>query len=321
MRSRFGSSTTTLLLSVSAFVALWAGCGTSNPSPDTPTSEATASATAPAPVDAPKLATDDGRGGRIFDAWYSGKSFKPAKKGADGSGGPFSNGTLKGADGAPFADDKGHQTRLKNLFGWDLRGKDGVYGPKYQAKSYVLDRNLLTVEATREDLVRWFTKGDAGIPAYGDVLDAQEIGALVDFVMSMREGKTAQPEQVFTLAEKSPGNYVLNAGADPARGAKLIAERCSGCHGTNGTKVLFDGGGYSLGAHARQKAYEDWMKILNGQPGTGMQRQVQGATGAEQAKEILDILSALCDRTAFPKGNGTEADVPDGDPRCGSYLR
>jgi hypothetical protein len=274
-----------------------------------------------APVAAP---ADGGAGGRLFDKWYEGKSFKPddAKTPAvDGSGGPFDNGRLKSAEGKEASDTAGHQTRLKNLFGWDLRGADGIYGPKYQKKKYVLSINLLTTKASRDELVRWFTSGHEGIPAYGDVLAATEISEMVDFIVSMRDGKLARPEQVFELSTTAPGNYTLRPGGDPARGASLFKARCATCHGDDGTTLLFDGGELSLGMHSRQKAYEDWMKILNGQPGTAMGRQVDGTDGPAMAEQILDVLSALCDRRAFPKGKARGADVADGDARCGSYLR
>jgi mono/diheme cytochrome c family protein len=302
-----------------AVTAAWFGCA---PSPGAGPSRTPTAETKPEP--APSAAPDGGAGGRVFDKWYEGKTFKPddAKTPQpDGSGGPLGDGRLKAADGSPAVDAHGHQTRLKNLFGWDLRGAAGIYGPKYQKKKYVLDVDLLQVEASRDDFVRWFTSGQGGIPAFGDVLEKTEIDALVDFVVSMREGKIARPEQIFALSETAPGNYTLLAGADPARGAKLISERCATCHGTDGTTFLFDDGEYSLGSHARQKAYEDWMKILNGQPGTAMGRQVKGKDGKEMASEILDILAALCDRKAFPKGKATGAEVADGDARCGAYLR
>lgn len=316
--------------------SLLAACGGATPPPQAEPSDTTppATATTPAAVPtaepsaapagpAPATAKDDGLGGRIYDAWYTDKGFTPdnAKTpAADGKGGPFGNGTLPGPDGKPLVDAHGHQTRLKNLFGWDLRGAQGVYGPKYQAKKYVLDRNLLEAKS-RDELARWLGQGDAGIPAYGKVLEQGELNALVDFVWAMREGKLPRPEQVFELREKSAGNYALLPGGDAERGKQMISERCAQCHGKDGTELLFDDGELSLGAHSRQKAYEDWMKILNGQPGTAMTRQVLAEDGPAMAKEILDILAALCDRKAFPRGKGKAADVPDNDPRCGKYLR
>ena len=140
-------------------------------------------------------------------------------------------------------------------------------------------------------------------------------------MVGVRDGALPHPDGVFELKKGTPGNYALRAGGDATRGKAMIAERCSGCHGNDGTTVLFDDGEYSLGSHARQKAYEDWLKILNGQPGTGMKRQLKGANGKEMTQELLDLFAALCDRTALPAGKATKGDVPDGDPRCGAYLK
>ena len=46
----------------------------------------------------------------------------------------------------------GHDYRLKNLFGRDLRGGQGIYGASYQKKPYVLAQNLL--EGTRTEQPR-----------------------------------------------------------------------------------------------------------------------------------------------------------------------
>ncbi len=80
-------------------------------------------------------------------------------------------------------------------------------------------------------------------------------------------------------------------------------------------------GEFSLGSRARQKAYEDWFKILSGQPGTPMGRQVRGATAEAMSQELLDVLTALCDRQTYPLGKVKGKGVPDGDPRCGAALR
>jgi mono/diheme cytochrome c family protein len=267
---------------------------------------------------------DDGLGGRLFDRFYEGKEFSPDDKKtpgvADGKGGPLSNGTLVLADGTPLLNDAGHDYRLKNFFGWDLRGSDGTYGPRYQNKSYVLPVNLLDPTRTPEALSALLAKGEGKLPGYASVLSAEEIDEIVQLAVGMRDGRLPGPDQVWTLSEGTPGNYRLRPGADAERGKKLFAERCSKCHGSDGTKLLFDDGEFSLGSHSRQKAYEDWFKILNGQPGTEMKRFVTG-TGAEMGQQILDILAALCDTKAFPLGNAKGSDAPAGDPRCGDYLK
>jgi mono/diheme cytochrome c family protein len=289
-----------------------------------PTAPAAPSAEAAPSAAAKAEPLDDGLGGRLIDRFYDKETFAPDDKKtrglADGKGGPFGNGTLALVDGKVLLNDGGHDYRLKNFFGWDLRGADGIYGPKYQNKKDVQPFSLLASTKSPAEITALLSKGEGTLPGYGSVLSAADIDAIVGFVSAVREGRLPGPERIWALSEGTPGNYKLNAGADPERGKKLIADRCSGCHGDDGTDMLFDGGEYSLGTHARQKAYEDWFKILNGQPGTKMKRFVEGDAQTMGA-EILDILAALCDTKAFPKGKATGTDVAPGDPRCGSYLK
>lgn len=264
------------------------------------------------------------RGASLYDKWYAGRdaAFEPDDDAtpqiADGRGGPNGDGTLNGADGKPMPN-TGHDYRLKNFFGWDLRGSAGIYGADYQAKAHVLDVDLLTVAWTRQQMAQHFADGAEGMPAYGSVLDAAEIGLVVDFVFAIREGALPHPDQVFERSAGTPGNYRLRAGGDPGRGLAVIASQCADCHGEDGRRFAIDGS-YSLGAHVRQKAYEDWFKFIGGQPGSSMGRQLPaGKDGAAHAAFTLDVLAALCDRDAFPAAEGAQ-DVPDGDPRCGAYL-
>ncbi|WP_437483761.1 hypothetical protein WME75_43420 [Sorangium sp. So ce1014] len=313
-----------------ALLACVAACG-----PAAPANEPAQPSAAPTPAPAPALpapatpAVDTALGGRLFDKFYGKKppfsAFVPDSsktKGAlDGQGGPSANGTLKLGSGEAMNNDAGHDYRLKNFFGWDLKGREGIYGPSAMAKGYAVSRNLLGGRETQEELVVLFTKGDREIPAYGDVLTPPQIEAMAAFVIGVRDGALPHPDQIFTIKPPAQGHYALLPGGDAARGKAHIKDRCSSCHGDDGTKELFDDGAYSLGSHARQKAYEDWHKILNGQPGSPMGRQVRGSTGKEMAQELLDILAALCDRGAFPPGKATAKDVEDGDGRCGAYLK
>jgi mono/diheme cytochrome c family protein len=109
--------------------------------------------------------------------------------------------------------------------------------------------------------------------------------------------------------------------ADVARGRQRFADSCANCHGDDGRELPIDET-ESVGTMARANAYEIWFKIQNGQPGSDMKRQVAEPSGAENSRAILDILAALCDRTAFPPLSGQESkDVPAGDLRCGPHLR
>ena len=265
-------------------------------------------------------------GGRLFDNWYEelGVAFvpdDPATPALDGKGGPFDNGTLPNSEGAPMAN-AGHGYRLKNLFGWDLRGGDGIYGERFLAKSHVLVPDLLTNTETREAWVARLTKGEDAIPAFGKVLNAEQIDAVVTFLLSVRDGSLPQPSDIFVLTNKDQGNYSLVAGADLKRGHEVFAQTCAHCHGADGTKAPLEEGKYTVGSIARQKAYETWLKVINGQPGTSMHAQVEHTLSREQkAAVVRDLLAALCDSKRYPKGTTSEPEVGESDARCGSYLR
>jgi cytochrome c553 len=267
-----------------------------------------------------------GFGGRLFDQWARELKLDfvpddPKTLEADGKGGPFGNGTLAGRDGKPMLN-TGHDYRLKNLFGWDLRGGEGIYGTRYKNKSHVLLPDLLKDTDTREAWVARLEQGEDAIPAYGSVLTRPQLEAVVDFLLSVRDGTLPRPQDVFALSEGTPGNYKLVEGGDAERGHAYFAKTCANCHGADGTGFLLDDGGHSLGTIMRTAAYETWLKILNGQPGTGMHAQVpQGATREELAQIVRDLNAASCDRTRYPKGEASTTDVPDGDVRCGAYLR
>jgi cytochrome c553 len=284
-----------------------------------------ASAVVPAPPAA--SAADDARGGRLYDNWRAekglGESFTPdASKTPepDGKGGPNGNGTLNDGAGRALLN-TGHDYRLKNLFGWDLRGAEGVYGAAYQKKAYVLSRNLLTDTRSPDEVQRWLAHGDEHTPAYAQVLDATDIADLTAFLIKTRSNVLARPEQVYRLEADAPKNYALIAGADVARGRARYSDTCSLCHGDDGRSLPIDDT-ESVGTISRGNAYEIWFKIQNGHPASTMERQVSEANGADNARAILDILAALCDRSTFPPLVGQEAkDVPAGDLRCGEYLK
>lgn len=302
------------------------GCGGARKSEPPSPAPSASGALPPEPAEPDSVAgqptQDDALGGRLYDRFYDGESFRPDRADTpdlDGVGGPFGNGTLPGAAGVALPN-SGHDYRLKNLFGWDLRGPRGIYGAEYQNKKDVAGVDLLDESLSAEQIERLLRDGSDRVPAYGEIL-GKDFPALIAFVVAMREGRLPRAEMIWTLSQGTPGNYRLVTGADPERGKVLFEERCAGCHGRDGTKFLLDEGAYSLGSHARQKAYEDWLKILNGQPQSSMKRFVEGGDAAELGRAVLDLLAALCDRSRFPAGAATQPDVADGDPRCGDYLR
>ncbi|MDH3511768.1 MAG: hypothetical protein OER85_13020 [Gammaproteobacteria bacterium] len=268
-------------------------------------------------------------GGRLFDMWYDDVAAdfvpdNPETPEVDGRGGPNGNGTLNGADGKRIAN-TGHDYRFKNLYGWDMRGDAGIYGHDYQAKPWVLPTGPLSPKHARASRSQWIarvTKGEGRLPAYGSVMSPAEIEALVDFILAVREGRLPRPAGLYQLASDAPNGFVLAPGGDAERGRQFYDAECAECHGADATKIIFDNGEQSLGQHARYYGYAVAMITLSGEPGSEMGAEASlNLSAAEQTATLLDLLAALCDRERYPRGAGTDPDVPDGDPRCGTYLR
>jgi mono/diheme cytochrome c family protein len=268
-------------------------------------------------------------GGRLFDMWYDDidTGFVPddaETPAIDGSGGPNGNGTLNGADGRPLANN-GHDYRLKNLLGWDMRGVAGIYGDAYQAKEFIVATGPLSPEhayATREFWIERLTNGGGGLPAYRDVLDADQIAALVDYMLEIRDGQLPHPDTLYSLSTASPNGFVLASGGEVARGRAFYDAQCADCHGADGTKIMFDNGEQTLGQHARYYGYAVAMITVAGEPGSDMGPQLPpGLSAAEQSGLLLDLMAALCDRERYPATGATDPEVPDNDVRCGAYLR
>jgi cytochrome c5 len=267
-----------------------------------------------------------GLGGRLFDNWITETKStftpdNPETPALDGTGGPFGNGTLADAQGNPLPN-AGHNYRFKGLFGWDLRGAEGIHGAAFRDKPAVLLPNVLTNTDGRDVWIARITKGEDAIPGYGSVLTGPQIEALVDFMLGVRDSKLPRPDELFTLTTRAAGGYSIVAGVDAARGHALFAATCAECHGTDGAELLFDEGEHSLGTLARTEGYEVWLKVLNGQPGSPMGPQLDpNLTRDQQVSALRDLQAALCDRTRYPRGKATHEDVPNGDPRCGAALK
>lgn len=265
-------------------------------------------------------------GGRLFDdPWRELRlafaADDPKTEPLDGNGGPIGNGTLPDENGKPMPN-AGHDYRLINLLGLDLHGASGISGKAYKNASCVLLPDLLKNTDSREVWLGRLTRGEDAIPAYASVLSPTQTAALADFLIAMRDGALPQPDDLFTLDEKAPGFYRLKEGGDAARGQALIENKCKGCHGADGTNIEIEAGQHSLGTFLRARASEAWLKILVGNAGTSMGPQLdKNAPRAVLSQELRDIFAAGCDRARFPRGKASEADVPNGDARCGAYLQ
>lgn len=265
-------------------------------------------------------------GGRLFDKWYqeTGSDFLPDDPDtpeADGQGGPNGDGTLNDRNGNPVLNN-GHNYRFKNLFGWDLLAGSGIYGAAYQGKEYVLAAGPGNDAEPAPVWMKRIEEGWNDLPAFGSVLTRAQIAALVDFMLAMRDGSVPGPTDLWELSADSPKGFVMKTGGIAERGHIFYRENCAGCHGVDAAEILFDDGTQTLGQHARYYGYAVAIITMNGEPGSQMGPQLPtGQDKAQQVQALLDLIAALCDRERYGTGDATDPDVPDGDIRCGDYLR
>jgi len=268
-------------------------------------------------------------GGRLFDMWYDDidTAFTPddpETETVDGTGGPNGNGTLNDANGQVI-ENNGHDYRFKNLFGWDMRGAAGIYGTNYQNKPYILPAGPISsqyADNSREQWIIRVSNGFGKLPAYGDVMSATQIAALVDYMLAVRDRRVPHPDDLYALASDAPKGFILAPGGDADRGHEFYQSQCAECHGEDATEILFDNGEQTLGMHARYYGYAIAMITLAGEPGSEMGPQLEpGLSVTAQTQTLLDLLAALCDRARYPRGGASDPEVLNGDPRCREYLR
>lgn len=215
--------------------------------------------------------------------------------------------------------------RCKQCHGWDRLGREGGYSnraPK-TSRPNVADFDLAafsatatdqemfdaikTGSATRRDISEDLSGYDPTVdptigdqmPNYAQILTDDQIWELVTYLKvkaldtSMLYDITLD-DGVYPDRGRSFTNIGLDGNAE--NGDTIFAESCAGCHGADGTTIMVDGGGYTLGAHLRAKPYEDQHKVKFGHLGSSM-----GAIMASAPiSEIKDLLKALSDVDKYP---------------------
>jgi mono/diheme cytochrome c family protein len=214
--------------------------------------------------------------------------------------------------------------RCKQCHGWDRLGREGGYSnraPK-TSRPNVADLDLAAVAASstalelfdaiksgplRRDIAMDLSSYDPAVdpsvgdmmPDYSQILTDEQIWDLVNY---LKEEALDTP-QLYDIT--------LDAGVYPTRGRTFtdlgkagnaasgdttFANRCATCHGADGTRILVDGGSYTVGGHVRSKPYEDQHKVKFGHLGS-----IMGAILAESTiEEIRDLLKALSDSAKYP---------------------
>lgn len=213
--------------------------------------------------------------------------------------------------------------RCKACHAWDGLGNAGSYANRTGQSSGKATRpdvssiNLSSSASSESyqalfDLVshagaRNIDAADNSHPDFSTLLSDAQVWNLVKF---MREEWVA-PNLLYDLEVSGPAMFwdysvtpaalvsptltYSNVGAlgNEANGQTIVAARCAGCHGADGTDL--DIGGRSLGQFVREKPNEAWFKAKFGESGTGM------APGlVSETSELQDLYAALANAANFP---------------------
>lgn len=206
--------------------------------------------------------------------------------------------------------------RCKSCHGWDGLGSEGAYADRTGQSTGKATRPDVTAvnlraSALRESPTELFNliarpsgrtidAADNTHPAFADLLTDAQIWNLVKF---MRE-EWIEPTDLYTMKVEGPKmhwDYAIapavlvtpsrtytniGIGGDAARGDSLYTSTCAGCHSADG--IAF---GKSVGGLIRSKPHEIWLKIVFGEPGTGM---TPGSTLTD-LQDLKDLFKALAD--------------------------
>lgn len=125
-----------------------------------------------------------------------------------------------------------------------------------------------------DDLIRIVTKGltASAMPSWGDLLNAEEIRAVVDYIKDFSPGFRSQTPQAIAIPPR-----VTPDAASISRGQELFRTQCASCHGVNGRAraVLPDAKGYPVIARDLTAPWtfrggsapeEIWLRLTTGMP-------------------------------------------------------
>lgn len=252
----------------------------------------------------------------------------PAYADADGiiGGATYSKWWTTDADGSgsqPSTTASADFYRCKACHAWDGLGNAASYANRTGQSTLKANRpdvsavNLRSTIASSTyqelyDLVahvgaRAIDASDNTHPDYARVLSEAQIWNVVKFMME----EWVDPADLYDIEVTGPQMYVdytkvppvvvaptitysnIGAKGTAEQGQVVYAEKCSSCHGSDGTDLDIEG--RSLGQVVREKPNEAWFKAKFGESGTGM------ATGlVTSLQDLQDLYAALAVVADFP---------------------
>jgi mono/diheme cytochrome c family protein len=144
-------------------------------------------------------------------------------------------------------------------------------------------------------------------PDYSGQLTSAQAWNLVRFMLE----EWVAPSDLYDIEVRGPQMYVdytqdppvvvaptitysnIGAKGTASAGQPIYAEKCSDCHGADGTGIDIEG--RTLGQFFREKPNEAWFKAKFGEPGTGMSPGL-----VTDLQDLRDLYAAMAVATDFP---------------------
>lgn len=157
------------------------------------------------------------------------------------------------------------------------------------------------------------------MPNYSEILTDAQIWDIVKFLKEEALDTTALYDIVLLGSQYPRSRGFANMGVDGSSvaGEQLFTNKCSACHGADGTKLLLDEGLYTVGSYIRSKPYEAQHITKFGHLGSVMGPVLKDSS----LSDIQDLFAAMRDGDKYPS---TKSDpVPEPEPIDGAlaFLR
>lgn len=153
--------------------------------------------------------------------------------------------------------------------------------------------------------------GDS-MPAYSRILTNAQIWDVVKFLKEEALDTTALYQlHIFgSTYPRSRGFSNFGVEGSDVAGKELFAGYCAGCHGSDGTALLLDGGILTLGKYMRNKPFVAQHKVKFGHLGSIMGPVLKDAS----LDDIQDLFAAIADSNSFPDVKSEPEPEPDPEP-------
>lgn len=239
---------------------------------------------------------------------------------------------------------KGDFFRCVQCHGWDRLGRNGGYSNRAPTpeRPRVADVDLAKISESispqelfdrikggaeyrsiNEDIATYdpndnYLLGDK-MPNYSEILTDAQIWDIVKFLKEEALDTSALYDIVLLGNQYPRSRGFSNLGIDgnPITGERIFSEKCSTCHGADGTALSLDDGFYTVGSYVRSKPYEAQHIIKFGPLGGIMGPVLKEAS----LTDMQDLFAAMRNADKYP--NTKPDPLPEPEPIDGAmaFLR